>query len=134
MAIYLLDTNHLSPLVTVNHPLRSKILERIQLGDEFALCTPVITETLYGIGILPRAQSNLAEWEQWRTAFLSYHLDDEAAERAAYLQLALRKKGWQLKTVDALIATVALKHDLILLTTDRDFSQVEGLKIENWRK
>jgi predicted nucleic acid-binding protein len=34
--------------------------------------------------------------------------------------------------VDALIATVALRYDLILLTTDRDFSIISTLKQENW--
>ena len=133
MAQYLLDTNHISPLVTLGHPLREKILEKVDSGDQFHLCAPVITETLYGIGIIPRAKSNLEEWERLKPSFVIYGLTAEDAEKAAYLQLLLRKEGWQLKTVDALIAVIAIKYDLILLTTDRDFNQIKGLKIENWR-
>ena len=46
MADYLLDTNHASPLVTLSHPLRERIRQRLDAGDSFAVCVPVITETL----------------------------------------------------------------------------------------
>ena len=39
---------------------------------------------------------------------------------------------FQLETVDALITAVALRYDLTLLTTDRDFNAVPQLKQENW--
>ena len=58
-----------------------------------------------------------------------YELD---AEFAAELQVALRGNGWQLATVDALIAAVALRYDLILLTTDRDFRTIPTLRREDW--
>ncbi|MCB0189396.1 MAG: PIN domain-containing protein, partial [Caldilineaceae bacterium] len=51
---------------------------------------------------------------------------------AVDLQLSLRKSGWQLASFDALIAAVALRHKLTLLTTDRDFQAVDGLLTENW--
>jgi hypothetical protein len=69
VANYLLDTNHASPLVTIGHPLRHKILESLESGDTFALCVPVISETLFGIGILPRAKSNLEEWQRLKPLF-----------------------------------------------------------------
>lgn len=132
MANYLLDTNHASPLVTIGHPLRNKILESLESGDTFALCVPVISETLFGIGVLPRAKSNLEEWQRLKPLLATYALDANDAERAVDLQLSLRKSGWQLASFDALIAAVALRYELTLLTTDRDFQAVEGLKIENW--
>ena len=54
------------------------------------------------------------------------------AEFAAQLQISLRKRGWQLETVDALIATIALRYDLTLLTTDRDFEAIPDLQQANW--
>lgn len=132
MARYLLDTNHASPLVTIGHPLRVKVLAQREQGNAFGLCVPVITETKFGIGILPRAKTNLEEWQRLRSFLTIYALDADDAELAVDLQLALRKTGWQLGSFDALIAAVALRHDLILLTTDRDFQAVDGLKIENW--
>lgn len=132
MPAYLVDTNHLSVMVTEHHPLRHRILRQIQLGDVFAVAPPVLTETLYGLQTIPRAQQNMAEWTRLSVMFGHYTLDQQDAERAAFLQVQLRRRGWQLGTVDALIATVALRYTLTLLTAGRDFSQVPGLVQENW--
>jgi predicted nucleic acid-binding protein len=35
-------------------------------------------------------------------------------------------------TVDAILAAIALRHSLTLLTTDRDFAAVPGLAQANW--
>jgi predicted nucleic acid-binding protein len=37
-----------------------------------------------------------------------------------------------LETVDSLIAVIALRNDLTLLTTDGDFKPIPQLKRENW--
>jgi tRNA(fMet)-specific endonuclease VapC len=132
MANYLLDTNHLSPLVTLDHPLRSQVLQSLQTGHTFAITVPGLTEMLYGISLLPRAKQNLAEWTRLRPNFICYIPDETDAEQAAELQVSLRRRGWQLETVDALIAAVALRYDLILLTADQDFNPVPRLNQENW--
>lgn len=132
MTTYLLDTNHTSPLVTLGHPLRERILQSVQNGHTFGVTIPSLTGMLYGIGLLPRAQQNLAEWARLRPHFTCHIPDEFDAEQAAQLQISLRRRGWQLETVDALIATVALRYDLVLLTTDKDFSVMAQLKQENW--
>lgn len=132
MENYLLDTNHAGALVTLGHPLRQRVLLRLPAGDTFAITIPVITETLFGIGILPRATQNLAEWARLRPSLLCYIPDEADAENAATLQCSLRRQGWQLETVDALIAVVALRYDLVLLTSDKDFTPVPNLRQENW--
>ena len=132
MADYLLDTNHASPLVTLSHPLRERVLLRLDADDTFMICVPVITETLFGIGLLPRATQNLAEWKQLRRQLPCIFPDEIDAEFAAELQISLRRRGRQLETVDALIAAVALRYKLVLLTTDNDFVAVPNLQRENW--
>lgn len=52
MARYLLDTNHLSPLVTVGHRLRNRVLAGLANGDEFAIPVPALAEFLFGIRIV----------------------------------------------------------------------------------
>ena len=52
MSDYLLDTNHASPLVTLGYPLQQRVFQRLDAGDNFAICVPVLAETLFGIGIL----------------------------------------------------------------------------------
>ena len=133
MAHYLLDTNHASTLVTLHHQLRQKVLTAIAAGHDFSVTVPVITESVFGMSLLPRATANRQEWQKLRQEVTSFALDETDAITAADLQLDMRKKGIQLETVDALIATVALRYDLILLTSDKDFHAIPKLRYENWR-
>ena len=132
MTAYLVDTNHLSVLVTEEHPLRQRVIGQLQSHDSFAIAAPILNEILFGFLMTPRAKKNLAAWGKLNDIFGFYEIDRRDAERAANLQADLRRRGWQLHTVDALIAAVALRYDLTLLTKDRDFSTVVGLNTENW--
>ena len=132
MARYLLDTNHLSPFITLDHPLRQILIDRLQQGDTFSIAVPALTEFLFGIQTLPRKLLNLQEWQKYHNVFGYNDIQRADAEQAANLQLELRRRGRQLHTVDALIAAVALRYNLTLLTTDKDFQGVVGLPQENW--
>lgn len=132
MTDYLLDSNHASPLVTLSHPLRLRILGEIDRGFTFAVSVPVLTETLFGLYMLPSLERSMAEWSRLRQAIRCYKVDEADAETAAGLQAMLRKRGWQLEISDALIAATALRYDLILLTADKDFTAIPDLKRENW--
>lgn len=132
MANYLLDTNHASPLVTLNHPFRHRLFAALQTGHTCALTAVTIVELLYGFGTLPRAVRNNQEWARLRPSFRVYAIDEDDAIKAAELQIQLRRRGWQLGTIDALLAVIAMRNDLILLTTDRDFDGVSDLNHENW--
>ena len=132
MASFILDTNHASPLVTLAHPLRKQILDRATAEDMFFLALPSLTELLYGISLLPRARMNLEIWQNLQDSITLLDMQRSDAEFAARIQIEARKRGRQVGTVDALIAAIALRDDLTLLTTDKDFGAVPSLKIENW--
>ncbi|MEI2609731.1 MAG: type II toxin-antitoxin system VapC family toxin [Candidatus Promineifilaceae bacterium] len=128
---YLLDTNHISPLVTPGHPLIKRIRASVARGGRFAIAVLALTELLFGISIAPKSKQNLLLWSEVKGQFDYYDIRLTDAERAAVLQLELRRQGWQLGTIDALIAAIALRYDLTLLTTDRDFQAIPGLPQEN---
>lgn len=132
MTAYLLDTNHASPLVTLHHPLRLRVIRALGAGDTFSINVVILAETLFGISIVPRAAKNRELWNQIQPSLTCYVSDAGDAAQATDLQLALRKRGWQLATIDALIAVTALRYDLIVLTTDNDFEAVPGIRRENW--
>lgn len=69
MADYLLDTNHLSTMVTEKHLVRLRIQMQLRFGDTFAIATPTLTEMLYGIQMLPRSRRNLADWQKLSVMF-----------------------------------------------------------------
>lgn len=134
MSRYLLDTNHLSPLVTTDHPLQAKIFATIQTGDTFAIAAPVLNEFLFGIRSLPRAQQNINAWNKIEADFVYYAVDKTDAELATDLRISLMRKGRQLGLVDSFVAVVALRYGLTLLTTDKDFLAVPNLTQENWAR
>ena len=119
--------------MTLRHHLRQQYFAAAQAGDEFAICIPVLAEVLFGLGLLPRAEANLQEWQQLRQQIDCYQIEEVDAQQAAELQILLRRKGRKLDTVDAMIAAIALHYDLILLTSNKDFSTIPNLKAENWR-
>ncbi|MCS6909304.1 MAG: type II toxin-antitoxin system VapC family toxin [Anaerolineales bacterium] len=132
MTDYLLDTNHASPLITLGHPLRARVLKAQQSGDTFALTTVNLAELWYGISLLPRAAQNQTEWQRLRPAFHLYQIEERDAIDGAEIQLALRRQGRQMGTIDALLAAVTLRYGLTLLTSDSDFAELPGLSQANW--
>jgi predicted nucleic acid-binding protein len=59
-----------------------------------------------------------------------YFLNYTAMERYADIRLQLRRQGPGLiGDVDTLIAATALEGDLTVVTTDKDFQRVAGLKV-----
>ena len=132
MARFLLDTNHLSPLVTPGHRFQSILQHYRNIGDSFHIAVPALAEMLYGILTLPRAVRNLQDWQAIEGLFTYYQIEKQDAEYAANLQVVLRRQGRQLATVDALIAAIALRYHLILLTTDQDFRAISGLTQASW--
>lgn len=93
MARYLLDTNHASPLVTLNHPLRARVIEQMLQGDQFFVTANHLSEILAGLLILPRAASNLEQWTRLESEIGIFAFSSEDARNAAYLQVALRKQA-----------------------------------------
>jgi tRNA(fMet)-specific endonuclease VapC len=46
----------------------------------------------------------------------------------------LKRRGYPIGAYDILIAATAQRYDLICVTDNlKEFSQVEGLKLENWK-
>ena len=132
MADYLLDTNHASPLVTLGHPLRNPVVRNWMKAIPSQSACLSSRRRCSASPFCRGAALNRGEWQRLRLAVPCYLLDERDAESAAELQLALRRRGRQLETVDSLIAAVALRYSLILLTTDMDFQAVPGLPQENW--
>ena len=62
---------------------------------------------------------------------ISPELDDHV--QAAMLRNTCRRAGLQLGTIDALIAQLCIRHRLVLLTTDKDFTHASAYcKLQVW--
>lgn len=67
-----------------------------------------------------------------RVAMLPW--DSSAAQEYGQLRANLQREGQPMGNLDVMIAAHALAADLILVTTDRAFSRIKGLKLEDWTK
>jgi tRNA(fMet)-specific endonuclease VapC len=59
--------------------------------------------------------------------------DSRCAQRFGQLRGTLRRQGISVPTTDLMIASVALVHDLTLVTHNRsDYQNVPGLRVDDW--
>jgi hypothetical protein len=87
-------------------------------GSEIVVTTGLVLQELLQGFAGPKARQQLID----RFAALPLvQPDREDHIEAAEVRNTCRRAGVQLGTIDALIAQLALRHELTLLTTDRDF-------------
>jgi len=88
-------------------------------GDDMVVTTGLVLQELLQGFAGPRARNDLIE----RFAALPLISPDRQDHiDAADLRNMCRRAGIQLGTIDALLAQLCIRHDLILLTTDNDFA------------
>ena len=128
---WMLDTNTVSYLIRNTHPnVRTQVAQR----PPAALCISAITrsELLYGVARHPQAtriNPVVQEFLRWMDT-----LDWTAAvaERHGTLRAELERNGIGMSTLDQMIAAHALALDVSLVSNDRVFGRVDGLRWENW--
>jgi tRNA(fMet)-specific endonuclease VapC len=129
---YLLDTNIcIAILKNAELPLIQKI-KSLQPVD-FALCSVVKAELLYGARKSQSVDRNLSLLTKLFGQFSSLAFDDQAAEFYGTNRAILERAGTPIGEADLLIASIAMKHDLTVITRNhKEFVRVPGLKVETW--
>jgi tRNA(fMet)-specific endonuclease VapC len=130
-ARWMLDTNTVSYLIRDTHPnVRKQVARRPQT----ALCISAITrsELLYGVARHPQATRIGAVVHEFLRWVDTLDWTSEVADRHGKLRAALERRGIGMGTLDQMIAAHALTLDLTLVSNDRAFGRVEGLRLENW--
>jgi tRNA(fMet)-specific endonuclease VapC len=130
--IYLLDTN---VCVRYLNGRSLAIRERLQATDveDVVVCSVVKAELFYGANKSNNPQRTLANQQQFLNLFVSLPFDDEAAAIYGRIRAALATQGTPIGSNDLQIASIALAHDLILVTHNTgEFSRVPGLRLEDW--
>ncbi|MGA1803751.1 PIN domain-containing protein [Rhizobium sp. HT1-10] len=127
---YLIDTNIIS---NVMRQPTGKAADRMRVFQSGQLSTSVLVQAEVRFGytksgvlrqkIAAEAILQHLRVEDWSTpADLAY----------AALRSELEKAGIGMGQIDMLIAAHALVLDAVVVTDDRAFSRVPGLKVENW--
>ncbi|MCF3641558.1 type II toxin-antitoxin system VapC family toxin [Rhizobium sp. TRM95111] len=128
---YMLDTNIVSDMV--RNP-EGVAVARGKAAGAGSLCLSAVTVCELRFGVKKKGATTLSDRVE---AFLStvpaIPLEPEVSERFAEIRYDLERKGTPIGPFDMLIAAHALSLDLTLVTANiREFSRVEGLKVENW--
>jgi hypothetical protein len=98
----------------------SALANALESGDLVFTTGLVLQELLQGLAG-PKARSTIVS----RFAALPFVVPDRADHiAAADLRNACRRRGVQVGTIDALLAQICIRRNLIMLTMDRDFLQV----------
>ena len=72
--------------------------------------------------------------KEFLAQFPSLPFDDFCVECYSAARNELERKGRRIGALDLVIASIALAHELILVTHNTDeFARVPGLKIEDWQ-
>lgn len=133
MIRYLLDTNTASYAIKGNVARVREQLLKIAMAD---VGISVITEAelRFGVARLPSAirLKDLVEEFLLRVEVLPWN--SAAANHYAEIRAALERSGKPMGNMDMLIAAHALSVEAVLVTHDRVFRRVKGLKLEDWSK
>jgi tRNA(fMet)-specific endonuclease VapC len=132
--LYLLDTNIISHLMREPVGAVQQALQRRATapgGCTMATSVIVRCELLYGVVRKGSAKLQAAYEVQMRH-LLVQPLEASVGPHYAHLRAGLDRMGKALSANDLLIAAHALSLDAILVSADAAFTQVPGLRLENW--
>lgn len=127
---YLLDTNIISALM--KEP-KGRVARKIAEVGEKNVVTSVIVIAEIKYGIWKSQSRRLADqFERISGELAQRPFDAPADERYAVIRTATERKGLTVSQNDLLIAAQCLALDATLVTDDRIFPEIPGLKVENW--
>ncbi|MGL5080833.1 MAG: type II toxin-antitoxin system VapC family toxin [Microcoleaceae cyanobacterium] len=125
---YFLDTNIIIALFADEAIVKNNLAQ----ANEVFIPSFVIGELYYGARKSGRVQANLARVDELVASSMILGCDAETARQYGEVKNELRLKGRPLPENDVWIAALVLQHDLILVTHDAHFQEVESLQTVTW--
>ena len=130
--IYLLDTNTCIGYINRRSPSIYQHFLAVS-ADDVAICDIVKFELYYGAYKSSRTAENLQNLSDFFADLISVLFDGKAAQICGQLRAKLQASGTPIGAYDLQIAAIALANHLILVTHNtREFSRIEGLRLEDW--
>lgn len=106
------------------------VVEKLQKESAVFLCVPVLGELRYGAEASARVASNLARLDEFARALIVLPCDTATAKAYAEVKFELRQKGRPIPENDVWIAAIARQHELVLLTRDGHFQEIDSIEVE----
>ena len=130
---FLLDTNIASYVIKGNVSYVRERLLKVPI-NEVGISVITEAELRFGVARLPRATTLASAVGEFLLRLEVLAWDLAAALHYAHLRATLEATGQPVGNLDLMIAAHALAAGIILVTNDRVFRRVKGLKIEDWSK
>jgi tRNA(fMet)-specific endonuclease VapC len=128
----ILDTN---TCIAYLHKGEQEVVQKFAQAkpQELLLCSVVKAELLYGARRSQRVAENLDKLARFFASFESLPFDDKAAEFYGTNRALLARTGTPIGANDLLIASIALAHDVAVITRNtKEFTRVPGLRVQTW--
>jgi predicted nucleic acid-binding protein len=100
-------------------------VEELLLTEQVCSCGPVLYELSQGI----KSDKERAMLTDAFAALRYVEMNEALWFKAGELSTLIKRQGKTLPLSDILIASLALEHDLTVLTVDKHFEQIPGLKL-----
>lgn len=123
---YLLDTNIVIQILNK----KGLTLDIEGFSTNIFLSSTVIGELMYGAYNSTKVDENIKKIINFAGDFYILDIDVDTATEYGKIKSELKKKGKPIPENDIWIAATAMKNNLILVTQDVHFKEIEGLKIE----
>lgn len=124
----LLDTNAVVALLNNS----SGIDAVFEPGIQAFLPVPTLGELFFGVYASARKKSNIHCVERLIALLPILHIDSETARIYGTVRAQLKRAGTPIPENDIWNASIALQHKIPILTKDKHFVFIQGLKTQTW--
>lgn len=125
---YLLDTNVAIALFAGD----LLVQEKVRNAEYIVTTPPIIGELCFEAQKSNKVTENLRKIDILVQQSIVFPCDLETAQWYGIIKEQLRRKGRPIPDNDLWIAAISMQHDLILVTRDAHFDEVESLQTERW--
>ena len=124
----LLDTNIISALFKGEEG----IADKIDRADNVYIPAIVVGEHYYGSMKSLHIEKNIQNVEELIERYPVLKVDQKTAKEYGTIKAELKKKGKPIPENDIWIAAIAKQYDLVLITRDNHFDEIDTISKEKW--
>jgi predicted nucleic acid-binding protein len=128
----IIDTNHLSPSLKPVSPVRDRIFRLHRDGFKLGTCIPVLCELESGIQLTRHVEKYRRQLDVLMRKLKVWPIDPTVRQLFGQLSNDLQRRGRVLSHADIVLAALATRFNLAIVTADRDFEALPQIRTENW--
>ena len=126
---FLLDTNIIAAWLKGEKP----VADKIDRAKEIYIPIIVVGELYYGALYSTRVDKNITDIKRITSNYNVLLIDESVTLAYGNIKAALRKKGKPIPENDIWIAAIAQHHELIIVSRDSHFKEIDTIKIRDWK-